>query len=152
MATHLQVVLKDDVENLGKSGQLVRVRPGFARNYLIPRGLAVPATRANVAAVEHEKQVAKARAAKLKGDAEAVAQQLSAISIEIAMQAGEGDRLFGSVGTKDIAEALAKRGQNVDRKKIILHENIKSLGEHEVPIRLGYDVSTKIKVTIVREG
>jgi large subunit ribosomal protein L9 len=152
MATHIQVVLKDDVEALGKSGELVRVRPGYARNYLIPRGLAALATRGNIAQVEHEKKVAVARAAKARGDAEAVSKQLSSITLEIAVQAGEGDKLFGSVGTKDIAEALEKKGQKIDRKKIVLADNIKTLGEHEVQIKLGYEVSATIKVNIVRLG
>jgi large subunit ribosomal protein L9 len=152
MATHIQVVLKDDIETLGKSGELVRVRPGYARNYLIPRGLAALATRGNIAQVEHEKKVAVARAAKARGDAEAVSKQLSSITLEIAVQAGEGDKLFGSVGTKDIAEALEKKGQKIDRKKIVLADNIKTLGEHEVQIKLGYEVSATIKVNIVRLG
>jgi large subunit ribosomal protein L9 len=152
MATHIQVVLKDDVEALGKSGELVRVRPGYARNYLIPRGLAALATRGNIAQVEHEKKVAVARAAKARGDAEAVSKQLSSITLEIAVQAGEGDKLFGSVGTKDIAEALEKKGQKIDRKKIVLADNIKTLGEHEVQVKLGYEVSATIKVNIVRLG
>lgn len=150
MASHIQVVLKDDVENLGKSGELVRVRPGYARNFLIPRGLAALATRGNIAQIEHEKQVATARAAKLKGDAEAVSKTLSGIKLEIAVQAGEGDKLFGSVGTKDIAEALEAKGQKVDRKKIVLADNIKTLGEHDVAIKLGYDVTATIKVTVVK--
>src|SRR5689334_4502062 len=101
MATNIQVVLKDDVENLGKSGELVRVKPGYARNFLFPRGLAAMATRANVAQVEHEKKAAIARAAKAKGETEGVAKTLGAVTIELTMQAGEGDKLFGSVGTKD---------------------------------------------------
>lgn len=148
MATHIQVVLKDDVDNLGKSGELVRVRPGYARNYLIPRGLAALATRGNIAQIEHEKQVAVARAAKLRGDAEAVAKQLGGLKVEISMQAGEGDKLFGSVGTKDIAEALEAKGQKVDRKKIVLPENIKTLGEHDVAVKLGYEVTATIKVIV----
>src|SRR5688500_8859634 len=103
MASHIQIVLKDDVENLGKSGELVRVRPGYARNYLLPRGLAALATRGNIAQVEHEKKVATLRAAKLRGDAESVAKRLGGVSLEIAVAAGEGEKLFGSVGTKDIA-------------------------------------------------
>jgi large subunit ribosomal protein L9 len=150
MAAHIQVILKDDVENLGRSGELVRVRPGYARNYLIPRGLAAPATRANIAQVEHEKQVAQARAAKQRADAEAIAKRLADITVEIPVQAGEGDKLFGSVGAKDIAEALARKGQAVDRKKIVLPENIKTLGEHTVTIKLGYGLTATIRVNVVR--
>lgn len=148
MATNIQVVLKDDVDNLGKSGDLVRVKPGYARNFLFPRGLAAIATRANVAQIEHEKKAAIARAAKAKGDAEGVAKTLGAITIELSMQAGEGDKLFGSVGSKDIAEALEKKGHKVDKKKIVLAEPIKTLGEHTVSVKLGYDVSAPVKVVI----
>jgi large subunit ribosomal protein L9 len=150
MATHIQVVLKDDVDNLGKSGELVRVRPGYARNYLLPRGLAALATRGNIAQIEHEKKVAVARAAKLRGDAEAIAKRIEGTVIEIAMAAGEGDKLFGSVGTKDIAEALAKKGHKIDRKQIVLADNIKALGEQTVTVKLGYEVSASIKVNVVR--
>lgn len=150
MASHVQVVLRDDVEKLGKSGEIVKVKPGYARNYLIPRGLAAPATRGNLAQVEHEKQVALARAAKLRGDAEALARRLEGVSVEIRMHAGEGDRLFGSVGTKDIAEALRARGVEVDRKKIHLPDPIKTLGEHSVTIKLGYEVSATVKVVVVK--
>lgn len=150
MATHIQVVLKDDVDNLGKSGELVRVRPGYARNYLIPRGLAALATRGNIAQIEHERAAAIARAAKAKGDAQAKAKRLEGVEVTIAVQAGEGEKLFGSVGTRDIAEALAKIGHEIDRKKIALHEAIKTLGEYDVQVRLGYEVSGTIKVKVVR--
>jgi large subunit ribosomal protein L9 len=148
MATHIQVVLKDDVDNLGSSGEVVRVRPGYARNFLLPRGLAAVATRSNIAQVEHEKQVATARSAKLRTDAQAVAKRLEGTAIEISMQAGEGDKLFGSVGTKDVADALAKKGHTVDRKKIVMPEAIKTLGEHTVGVKLGYDVTANVKVVV----
>lgn len=148
MATNIQVVLKDDVVNLGKSGELVRVKPGYARNYLIPRGLAAVATRSNIAQVEHEKQVAIARAAKLRGDAESVAKRINGTVVEVAVQAGEEGKLFGSVGTKDIADALKKKGHEIDRKRIQLHEPIKSVGERDLEVRLGYDVSATIKVVV----
>ena len=150
MAANIQVVLKDDVEKLGKSGELVRVKPGFARNFLFPRRLAVLATRANIAEVEHEKKVAVARAAKLKGDATAVAKTIENLSVEIAVQVGEGDKMFGSVGVKDIAEALEKKGQKIDRKKLVLAEPIKALGEHTVTIKLGYEVTATVKVVVVK--
>lgn len=152
MAANIQVVLKDDVEKLGKSGEIVKVKPGYARNYLLPRGLAVVATRGNIVQVEHEKQVALARAAKAKQDAGAVAKKLDGITVEIAMQAGEEGKLFGSVGVKDIAEALEKKGQKVDRKKIVLPDHIKALGEHPVTIKLGYDVTATVKVNVVKQG
>lgn len=151
MATNIQVVLKDDVEKLGKSGEIVKVKPGYARNYLLPRGLAAPATRGNVAQVEHEKKVAVARAAKLRGDAEAVAKRLDGVTIEIKMQAGDGDRLFGSVGTKDIADALKAKGHEVERKKIQLAEPIKFVGEHTITVKFGYDVAATIKVNVAKQ-
>ena len=144
----VQVVLKDDVENLGRSGELVRVKPGYARNYLLPRGLAAVATHGNVAQIEHEKKVALARAAKLREERAEVAKALDAVSVTIEAQAGEGGKLFGSVGSKDIAEALAAQGHDVDKKKILLDDPIKEVGEHEVAIKLGYEVQATIKVNV----
>lgn len=145
----VEIVLRDDVDNLGLCGEVVRVKPGFARNYLLPRGLAAVATRGNVAQIEHEKRLARARAEKLRAGAEERAAELSKVSVEITAQAGEGGKLFGSVGSKDIAAALAAKGVEVDRKKFLLPDPIKELGEHEVAIKLGLDVQAKIKVTIV---
>lgn len=144
----VQIVLKDDVDNLGRSGELVRVKPGYARNYLVPRGLAALATHGNVAQIEHEKKAAVARASKLRAGAEGRAAELSSVTIEITAQAGENEKLFGSVGTRDIAQALAKKGIEIDRKKIVLQEPIKEVGEHEVPIKLGYEVQATIKVVV----
>src|SRR6516164_3441234 len=118
MAHHINVVLTEDLSNLGKTGELVRVRPGYARNYLIPRGLAIGATAENVARIEHEKKVAGARAAKAKGEAEQLAQKLNAVKITLERPVGEGDRLYGSVTSRDIEEALAAQGYVVDRRRI----------------------------------
>lgn len=145
----VQVVLRDDVENLGRSGALVRVKPGYARNYLLPRGLASVATRGNVAQIEHEQKVAVARAAKLRQSAQGRASELASVSIEIAAQAGENQKLFGSVGSRDIAQALVAKGFEVDRRKVVLAEPIKELGEYEVSVKLGYDVQATIKVRVV---
>jgi len=145
----VQVVLRDDVESLGRSGELVRVKPGYARNYLLPRGLAAIATHANIAQIEHEKKAAIARAAKMRGVAESHAAELGSVSVEIAAKAGESDKLFGSVGSKDIAEALTAKGFEVDRKKIVLEDPIKALGEYEVPVKLGYEVTATVKVKVV---
>lgn len=144
----IQVILKEDVHNLGSSGEIVSVKPGYGRNYLIPRGLAVVATAGNVKHIEHQKKIIAARNAKLAKDAQAVADKLEKLEVTITRQAGEGDKLFGSVGTKDIAEALEKKGHKVDRKKIVLPEAIKTLGEHTVDVKLGYDVTTAVKVVI----
>ena len=149
MATHIQVVLQQDMPNLGKSGELVKVRPGYARNFLLPRQLALPATTANVALIEHQKSIAAARAAKLKAEASAAAAQLSAVSVKITHKAGDDGRLFGSVGTKDIAAALAAQNVVVDKKKIQLAEPIKAVGSYEVPAKLSADVVATIKVEVV---
>lgn len=145
----MQVVLRDDVENLGRSGEVVRVKPGYARNYLIPRGLAAAATHGNVAQIEHEKKVAVAHATKLRASAQSRAGELSAVEVEIAAQAGDNQKLFGSVGSRDIAQALAAKGVDIDRKKIVLAEPIKELGEYDVPIKLGYEVQATVKVRVV---
>ncbi|MEZ4337259.1 MAG: 50S ribosomal protein L9 [Sandaracinaceae bacterium] len=150
MAKHtVQVVLQDDVENLGRAGELVRVKPGYARNYLLPRGLAAMATRGSVAQIEHAKAVALKRAAKLSADAQTRAGALANVTVEIAAHAGDSGKLFGSVGTKDIAAALQAKGFEVDKKRIQLDEPIKEVGEHQVAIKLGYEVSATIKVNVV---
>ncbi len=148
----VQVVLRDDVENLGRSGELVRVKPGYARNYLLPRGLAAVATHGNVAQIEHEKKVAIARASKLRQAAQGRASELASVTVEIAAQAGENQKLFGSVGPRDIAQALAQKGFEVDRRKVALAEPIKELGEYDVPVKLGYEVNATVKVRVVAAG
>ena len=148
MATHVHVILRRDVDKLGHAGELVRVKPGFARNYLLPRSLAVVATDDNVRQVEHERKVALAHAAKNKSVAEGLAAQISGLSVEINAQAGEGDKLFGSVTTRDIAEALHKRGIELDRQHIELAGPIKALGEYEVTAKLGAGVSATFKVVV----
>lgn len=152
MAAHIQVVLQQDLPNLGKSGEVVKVRPGYARNFLIPRHLAMPATARNVAKLEHDKAIAAARAAKLKAEALVAAEKISGTSVSIARKVGEGERLFGSVTAKDIAEALAAKGIEIDRKKIELEEPLKALGTFEVRARLVGDVEATIKVEVVAEA
>jgi large subunit ribosomal protein L9 len=147
MPTHLHVVLTEDLHNVGKSGELVKVRPGFARNYLIPRGLAVSASQENVARIEHEKRVAESRAGKLKGEAEQLAEKLSALKITITRPVGEGDKLYGSVTTRDIEEALEAQGFAVDRRRIDT-EPLKALGTFPVPVRLGTGINATIEVTV----
>jgi large subunit ribosomal protein L9 len=149
MAHHIHVVLTEDL-NLGKSGELVRVRSGYARNYLVPRGLAIGATKENVARIEHEKKVAESRNAKLKGEAEALAEQLKSVKITITRPVGEGDRLFGSVTSRDVEEALAAAGHVVDRRRITM-EPIKTLGAHQITIRLATSISTTVEVTVAKK-
>jgi large subunit ribosomal protein L9 len=149
MAHHIHVVLTEDL-NLGKSGELVRVRSGYARNYLVPRGLAIGATKENVARIEHEKKVAESRNLKLKGEAEALAEQLKSVKITITRPVGEGDRLFGSVTSRDVEEALAAAGHVVDRRRITM-EPIKTLGAHQITIRLATSISTTVEVTVAKK-
>jgi len=151
VAHYINVVLTEDLANLGKIGELVRVRPGYARNYLIPRGLAIGATAENVARIEHEKKVAAARSAKAKGEAEQLAQKLSAVKVTIERPVGEGDRLYGSVTSRDIEEALAAQGFVVDRRRISV-DPIKALGTHHVTIRLGTAINATVEVKVAKKA
>lgn len=147
MATHIHVVLTEDLHNVGKSGELVKVRPGFARNYLIPRGLAVGATAENVSRIEHEKRVAESRAAKTRSEAEQLAGKLSQVKLTIGRPVGEGNKLYGSVTARDIEEALAAQGFSVDRRRIET-DTIKTLGAHAVVIRLAPSITASVEVTV----
>jgi large subunit ribosomal protein L9 len=149
MPSNMQVILQQDIDKIGKSGELVRVRPGFARNYLLPRRLAVPATTSALRRIEHEKSVALARAEKAKKEAHEVRDKLSALPIKIAQKAGEDGRLFGSVTTKDIEAAVKAQGLTVDRKRIQLAEPIKSVGTYQVTVKLVSEVSATLKVEVV---
>ena len=150
MATQIHVVLQQDVQNLGKSGDLVRVRPGYARNFLIPRGLAMPATAGNMARIEDLRQKARARAAKELVQAQETAKKLESLSVKIARAVGEENKMYGSVTSKDIEEAFAAIGVEIDRKKISLGEPIKTLGLSEVQIKLHHDVTAKLRVEVVK--
>jgi large subunit ribosomal protein L9 len=147
----MKVILREDIENLGKSGELVTVKDGFGRNYLLPRKKAVLASEQNLRQLEHEKGVITARNAKLKGAAEEQAKKIGAIKVTIKRKVGEQDKLFGSVTVLDIAEAVAAQGQSVDRRAIHLPEPIKSTGSFEVELRLHREVVAKIKVDVVAE-
>jgi large subunit ribosomal protein L9 len=149
MPSNLQVILQQDVPKLGQSGDLVRVRPGFARNYLLPRQLAVPATAAAVHRIEHEKAVAVARAEKAKKDARETAGKLAGVTVTIAQKAGEDGRLFGSVTTKDIVAALKAQGHEVDRRKVQLDAPIKATGTYPIHVTLVSDVAATITVEVV---
>jgi large subunit ribosomal protein L9 len=147
MAAHIHVILKRDVDKLGGAGELVRVRPGFARNFLLPRSLAVVATEDNVRQTEHERKLALATAAKQKSVADGVAAQVNGLVVELQAQAGEGDKLFGSVTSRDVAEALRSHGIDLDRKHIELPA-IKALGEYDAVARLGSGVTAQFKVNV----
>ncbi|NOJ94244.1 50S ribosomal protein L9 [Corallococcus sp. CA049B] len=147
----MKVILREDIDNLGKSGELVTVKDGFGRNFLLPRKKAVLASEQNLRQLEHEKAVHTARNAKLKGAADEQAKKLGAVKVTIKRKVGEQDKLFGSVTVLDIAEALATQGQQVDRRQLHLAEPIKSLGSYEVELRLHREVTAKIKVDVVAE-
>ncbi len=151
MATTLQVVLQSNVDKVGDSGELVKVRPGFARNYLIPRGLAVPATTAAVNRITHEKAVAVAKAEKNKKEMQAFAEKINALKLTLARSVGEDDKLFGSVTSKEIENAAKAAGVAIDRKKMQLAEPLKALGTFEIPVRLMTDVTATLKVEVVKK-
>jgi large subunit ribosomal protein L9 len=147
----MQVILRQNIEKLGDRGDIVNVADGYARNYLLPRRLAVPATEANKKIVEQERQAHLRREARERGEAEELARLLAGVTVTIPQKAGEHDQLFGSVTAKDIAEALQKQNYVVDRRKIQLEEPIKQLGEYKVPVRLHKDVTAEILVQVVKE-
>jgi large subunit ribosomal protein L9 len=148
----MEVILKEDVNKLGSRGDVVKVAEGYGRNYLLPRKLAIEATAGNKAVIEQMKAAAVRRSAKEKTQAEELAKQFDGVSVSFQRRSGEHDQLFGSVTSSDIGDALAKKGFNVDRRKIQLHEPLKSLGEFTVPLRLHKDVTTHLKVTIEKEA
>jgi large subunit ribosomal protein L9 len=147
----MEVILREDIDKLGTRGQLVKVAPGYARNFLLPKRMAVPATAANKKIVEQERQAYLRKEAKLASEATDLGQMLAAVSITIYQKAGENDQLFGSVTSKDIAEALEKQGYTVERRKIALEEPIKTLGEFKVPVKLHREVTAEITVTVAKE-
>ncbi len=148
----MQIILKEDVPNLGKSGELVTVRPGYGRNYLIPQGKAVIATARNVAEVEHQKKVIAARNAKLLKDSQALADKLAQIEVTVERQVGTEDKIFGSVTTRDIEEGLAEKGVKLDRRKIQLGEPIKSLGKYSIEVKLSPEVTGKFTLWVVAKA
>ena len=151
MPATIQVILQNDVDNVGKSGELVKVRPGFARNFLLPRQLAVPATAAQVNRVNHEKAVAIAKVEKQKKEAKVVADKISGVTITLVRKVGEDDKLFGSVTAKEIESAAKAKGLEIDRKKMHLPEAIKALGTYEIPVKVFADVTAVLKVEVVKK-
>jgi large subunit ribosomal protein L9 len=147
----MRVILRENLEHLGKAGEVVSVRAGYGRNFLLPKGLAVPATEKDEARMQHEQRLIAARLAKLAKQLASEADRLSQVSVSLARAVGEEDKLYGSVTNRDIAEALAEQSIKVDAKKIVLDEPIKTLGMTEVPIKLGHDVTAKIKVWVVKK-
>jgi large subunit ribosomal protein L9 len=148
----MEVILREDIDNLGTRGQVVKVAPGYARNFLLPKRLAVQATESNKKIVEQERQAHLRKEAKAQGEAEDLGRLMSHVTVTISQKAGENDQLFGSVTTKDIADGLAAQNYTIDRRKIQLDEPIKQLGEFKVPIRLHKDVSVDITVVVAKEA
>ncbi len=148
----MKVILTEDVNNLGDMGAIVDVKEGYGRNYLIPRNLAVEASQKNIKHFEHQKKSILAKVKKVKQSAEALAEQISKLTISIDAQAGEEDKLFGSVTSKDIAEAIAAQGIEIDKRKVMLDEPIKRLGSYQVPVKVHQDVMATVNVEVKKEG
>ena len=146
-----ELILREDVDNLGSRGDVVKVAAGYARNFLLPRRLAVAATDSNRKIVEQERQSHLRKEAKLAGEAQDLAKLLGAVTITIARKAGESDQLFGSVTAADIADALTAQKYQIERRKIQLDEPIRTLGEHKVPVRLHKEVLAEVTVNVTRE-
>ena len=149
---HTKVLLREDVDDLGARGEIVRVRAGYARNYLLPRNLAVEATTGNVKGIEAERAALLKKEAKERATAEAQSQQMGSLDLEFRRKAGEQGALYGSVTSMDIAEALRERGYEIDRHRIHLREPLKRLGEYSVPVRLHREVTMDLKVRVAAEG
>ncbi len=147
----MKLILREDVENLGKIGDVVEVAGGYGRNYLLPRGLAVQASTKNLKQQEHQKKLIQARMEKQKKEAQELAGSLDSVSCTIARKTGEEEKLYGSVTSRDIEEALREEGVSIDRKRILLEEPIKKLGVYTVPVKLHADVTGNIKVWVVKE-
>jgi large subunit ribosomal protein L9 len=148
----MEVILRQHVDNLGERGQIVKVADGYARNYLLPRNLALRATEGNKRHVDRERKIMETREADEKGQAEAVAARLSAVEITIARRVGETDQLYGSVTAADIADYLKAKGFEIDRRRLVLADPIKTIGEHSVPLKLHRNVTVPLKVKVVKEG
>jgi len=148
----MQVILVNDVEKLGRAGDIVKVAPGYARNYLLPKRIALEANVKNQRWMEQQKSRILKRAMELRTDAEGMAARLSSATVVIAKQAGEEDKLYGSVTSLEIAEKLAAQGIEIDKRKIVLQEPIRRLGEHEVTVKLHSDVEAQVRVQVVRTG
>jgi large subunit ribosomal protein L9 len=148
----MEVILKEDIATLGKIGEVVRVRDGYARNYLLPRGLVLEANKRNLKTFEHQKKIVADQKQKITRHAQAVGDQLAGVSLVIPMKVGEEGKLFGSVTTLQIEKVLKAKGLNVDRRKIHLEAPIKVAGNHEVAIRLSADLTVPLKISVVAEG
>ena len=148
----MEVILREHVDHLGNRGEIVKVAAGYARNYLLPRKLALPVNEGNKKHVERERKNMEAREGEERSQAEAIAARLAAIEIVITRRVGDTDQLYGSVTSADIADFLKAKGFEIDRRKLILPEPIKAIGAHDVPLKLHRDVTAPLKVNVVKEG
>ncbi|MDQ7066159.1 MAG: 50S ribosomal protein L9 [candidate division KSB1 bacterium] len=148
----MKVILKQKYETLGDVGEIVNVKDGYARNFLIPKGIALEANKRNLKIIEQEKKRLQAIENRIRREAEQLAEKLSSVSVTAEVQVGEEDRVFGAVTSQDIAELLKNKGFDIDRRKILMEEPLKALGVYEVPIKLHPDVEAKIKVWVVKQG
>ena len=148
----MEVILKQEIRKLGGKGDVVRVANGYARNFLFPKEMALPATAANKKQIEEMRAAADREAARLRGDAAKLAEQLQALTIEITARAGDSDQLFGSVTSRDIAAVLETKGYTIDRHKILVAKPIRMVGEHIVPVHLHRDVNVPLTVNVLAEG
>jgi large subunit ribosomal protein L9 len=147
----MRIVLRQDIDKLGKRGEVVRVAPGYGRNYLLPKQLALPATPGNLKRVELERRSLDVKRVRERGEAEQLAERLSRLSCTVARKVGENDTLYGSVTNADVAAFLEKEGLAIDKRKIVLEEPIKALGIYSVPVRLHPEVTAEVKVWVVKE-
>ena len=147
----MEVILREHVEHLGQRGDVVKVAEGYARNYLLPRKLALAVTANNKRQIDREKKIAEARDAEDRAQAEAIAQRLTQLDVEIARRVGEHDALYGSVTSQDIAQALKDKGFDIDKRKISLDDPLKALGETMVPVKIHRDVTAQVRVKVVAE-
>ena len=148
----MQIILTQDIANLGAAGELVSVRPGYGRNYLVPRGMAMTATAANVHKLEHDKRVIAKKVAKERAGAESLAEKINLMTLQFDRQVGEEDKLFGSVTSRDIAEMLKKTGIEIDHRWVVMDQPIKALGKYEVQVKLGSGVSATVKFFVVSKA
>jgi large subunit ribosomal protein L9 len=147
----MEVILKEDVPKLGNRGEVVKVAEGYGRNFLLPKKLAIEANAANKAVIDQMKAAAVRRSAKEKSEAEELAKQVDGLEVKFQRKSGENDQLFGSVTSGDIAEALEKKSFHIDRRKIQVHDPLKTIGEFTIPVRLHKDVTTHLKVVVEKE-
>src|SRR6476659_9687242 len=148
----MEVILREHIDNLGRRGDVVKVAAGYARNYLLPRKLALAVTANNKRQIDREKKIAEARDMEEKAQAEAIAQRLGQLDVEIARRVGEHDTLYGSVTSQDIAQALKEKGFDIDKRKIALADPLKAIGESTVPVKIHRDVTAQIKVRVVAQS